>query len=141
LYQRGVMLLEALVAILIFSIGILGVVGLQATAVKQSTDARYRAEAALLADQLLGQMWISDRTTGTLQTQFNSCSTSTCAGYQAWRANVAATLPGVAANPPIVDVSVNGTVSIVTISVFWRPPTEAGDTSAHRYDVAAQISQ
>ena len=44
--QGGFMLIEALIAILIFSIGILGIVGLQAAAVNQSTDARYRSEAA-----------------------------------------------------------------------------------------------
>jgi type IV pilus assembly protein PilV len=44
------MLLEALIAILIFSFGILGLVGLQANAINLSTDAKYRADAALLAN-------------------------------------------------------------------------------------------
>src|SRR5258707_11034991 len=55
--QGGVMLLEALIAILIFSIGILAVVGMQATAMKAVTDARSRSEAALYANQLLAQIW------------------------------------------------------------------------------------
>ena len=50
--QSGVMLLEALIAILIFSLGILALIGLQATAISQSTDARYRSEAALLANDI-----------------------------------------------------------------------------------------
>jgi type IV pilus assembly protein PilV len=132
------MLLEALIAILIFSIGILGIVGLQATAVKQSTDARYRAEAALLADQLIGQMWVSNRTTSNLQTQFNSATAG--AGYQAWLARVSGTLPGVTAtsNPPAVNVTANG---VVTISVFWLAPNEEPGADPHRYDVEAQIGQ
>ena len=68
--QSGVILIEALVAILIFSVGILALVGLQATAIKQSTDARYRTEAAALANELIAEMWVSDRTTATLITNF-----------------------------------------------------------------------
>ena len=48
--QSGVMLLEAMIAILIFSLGVLGVVGMQAMAVAASRDAKYRADAALLAE-------------------------------------------------------------------------------------------
>lgn len=139
--QRGVMLIEALIAILIFSIGILGIVGLQASAVKQSTEARYRAEAAHLAQQLLGTMWTGQRQLTTLQTQFNTCSGSTCAGYQAWLGNVRAVLPGIDADAgtlPSVNVDANG---VVTISIFWRPPGEGEDAGNRRYDIQAQILQ
>lgn len=68
--QSGVMLLEALIAILIFSLGILGVVGMQASAVKANRDAKYRADAGLLANELVGQMMSGDRTGTTLQTNF-----------------------------------------------------------------------
>ena len=55
--QRGSMLLEALIAILLFSMGILGLMGLQAIALKNTADAKYRTEAAFLANQIIGQMW------------------------------------------------------------------------------------
>ena len=51
--QQGVMLLEALVAILIFSIGILAIVGMQASAVRAVTDSRSRSEASFFANQLI----------------------------------------------------------------------------------------
>lgn len=137
--QRGVMLIEALIAILIFSVGILGIVGLQASAVKQSTEARYRAEAAHLAQQLLGAMWTGPRVLATLQTQYNTCTSSTCAGYQAWLTNVQAVLPGIDAGAgtlPDVNIDANG---VVTISVFWRAPGEGADAGNRRYDLQAQI--
>ena len=68
--ESGMMLIEALVAILIFSIGILALVGLQATAVKQSTDARFRSDAAALTNDIIAEMWVSDRTTATLNANF-----------------------------------------------------------------------
>lgn len=137
---RGAMLIEALVAILIFSIGILGVIGLLATAVKQSTDARYRVEAAQLAEQLLGRMWSGNRAVATLQAQFNTCSSSGCAGYQDWYATVAAMLPGVTTGStrPEVNVDAEG---IVTITLLWRAPNDAADAEPHRYEMQAQIGQ
>jgi type IV pilus assembly protein PilV len=56
--QKGIVLLEALIAILIFSIGILGAVGLQASMIKANSDAKYRAEAGFLAEQRISQMWV-----------------------------------------------------------------------------------
>lgn len=55
--QRGSMILEALISILIFSMGILAIVGLQANSIKMSSDAKYRTDASLLADRLVGMMW------------------------------------------------------------------------------------
>lgn len=55
--QRGVVLLEALIAILIFSLGILALVGLQANMLQSTSDAKYRADASYLAQQKLGLMW------------------------------------------------------------------------------------
>lgn len=55
--QHGVVLLEALIAILIFSLGVLGIVGLQAAMIKNTADAKYRADASYIAQQRIGQMW------------------------------------------------------------------------------------
>lgn len=55
--QQGVVLIEALVAILIFSIGVLAIVGLQATMVKNTADAKYRSEASYIAQETIGKMW------------------------------------------------------------------------------------
>ena len=50
--QSGFFLIEALVAILIFSLGVLGMVALGGTAMGAQTDARYRTDAAALADEM-----------------------------------------------------------------------------------------
>ena len=139
-HARGVMLIEALIAILIFSIGILGIVGLQASAVRQSTDARYRAEAAYLAELLMGRMWTGDRTAANLKTQYNTC-TAGCVGYLNWLPSVQALLPGVdAAAGTVPDVNVSD-AGIVTITIFWRSPGDDPAAPAHRYDVQSQIGQ
>jgi len=55
--QEGVALLEAMIAILIFSIGILAIVGLQAVMIKNTAEAQYRSEAGYIAQARIGQMW------------------------------------------------------------------------------------
>jgi len=144
--QNGFVLLEALIAILIFSMGILAIVGLQAASVQASTDARYRTEASLLANQLIGQMWVSDK--NSLATNFSSAEG---AEYLAWRGDVSApvagtvigTLPGAAANPPTVSIVAtalpSGTSNQVTITIFWKAPSEPADDPPHRYTTTALI--
>ena len=70
--QSGIMLLEALVAILIFSIGILAMVALQAVAIKQSGDANYRTRSTLLANRLIGQMWVTPGDVAAMKANFET---------------------------------------------------------------------
>jgi type IV pilus assembly protein PilV len=145
--QSGSMLLEALIAILIFSMGILAIVGLQAASVQASTDAKYRTEASLLANELIGRMWVSDR--NNLVTHFSS--TTGGDAYEAWRGDVSApadgtviaTLPGAAANPPTVTVVstvlASGVSNQVTITIFWKAPGEPDSNPVHQYTTTALI--
>ncbi|OYY50680.1 MAG: type IV pilus modification protein PilV [Methylophilaceae bacterium 17-43-7] len=55
--QSGSVLLEALISVLIFSMGILALVGLQGAMVKNSSDAKYRSDASFIAQERLGRMW------------------------------------------------------------------------------------
>lgn len=55
--QQGVVLLEALIGVLIFSLGVIGLVGVQAAMLKGTTASQYRSEAGYIAQQQLGKMW------------------------------------------------------------------------------------
>jgi type IV pilus assembly protein PilV len=130
--QQGVALLEALVGILIFSVGILAMIGLQAQAIRNTVEAKYRTEAAYLANQVIGQMWVDrdnldayDTAGGANQNMVN------------WRQQVAGTLPGVVAagaNSPTIDVD----TSQVTVTIFWRMPGD--DSVTRQLTVVAQIN-
>ena len=134
--QCGSMLLEALIGILIFSMGVLAVVGMQASAVKASRDAKYRSDASMVANQLIGEMWVNNRTQATLQANFQGGGGTDGPLYTAWLTDVQAALPGAAANPPVVTVS---QASLVTITVFWIAPGEPVGTTPHNFTVVAQI--
>lgn len=55
--QQGIVLLEALIAILLFSMGVLALVGLQAAMLQNTTDSKFRSEASYIAQQKVGEMW------------------------------------------------------------------------------------
>lgn len=54
--QEGFFLIEALVAILIFSLGVLGMVAMGAAAMTSQSDAQYRTEAASLVNEIAGKI-------------------------------------------------------------------------------------
>jgi type IV pilus assembly protein PilV len=127
--QGGAFLLEALIAVLIVALGILGVVGLQARSMKAVGDAQYRGEAAFYAQTLAGRVWAHDPTD--IQNYFDTGKT----GFTSWSDQVTDTttgLPGAAANPPTIVWtqldSGNGMMAQLTIS--WQAP---GDTAVHQY--------
>ncbi len=109
--QTGFTLIEVLVALLICSFGLLGIVGLQARAMQYSVSAEDSGRAILLANEITTEMY-------TLKT-LNLPTTVT----DAWQLRVvtpsAGGLPGGQGT-----VSVAGNVATVTIQ--WRAPGTSG---------------
>jgi type IV pilus assembly protein PilV len=145
--QSGVMLLEALIAILIFSLGILTVIAIQATSIKMAADAQLRTRATLLANRLVGQMWASGDEIAALKTKFETGG----AAYIDWLADVNDVenggLPGVADGdvPTLPTVTINDAAGAesgrVVITLYWRTPTMSLDEPGHRHIVTSQISR
>ncbi len=142
--ESGFMLLEALLAILIFSLGILALVALQAKSIQLASDAKYRTNATLLANQLIGEMWVSGLSGSALKSAFETGGAS----YNTWKSKVSdfsssEGLPGVEAEAsgitetlPTVSVTNTG---VVTITLFWRTPEMKKDIAGHQHVVVSQI--
>ena len=128
-FQSGVMLIEALIGILIFSIGILAMIGMQATAMRNTTDARYRSEAAFLASQIIGQMWVD-------RANLASYASAGYAPRDNWVNQVSATLPGIPADAPAPTITV-GAANEVTVTIQWRQP---GETQTRRLEFINRIN-
>lgn len=112
--QQGAVLLEALLAVLIFSMGILALVGLQAAMVKSTSDAKYRAEASFIAQQKLGDIWVGG---------------IALANHEVENEDVSKYLPG---GKRTVSVSAD---RIVTVTVNWQVPGE----EEHTYAASARV--
>ena len=143
--QAGVVLIEALLGILIFSIGILALIGMQSVAVKNTTDARYRTEAAYLANTILSQIRLDMANI----VFYDDTNAGNYAPRTAWRSQVEALLPGVsigsAQRVPEIDVVAGPTYvgdtdppSRVTVTIRWLQP---GETQERRFEIVGFVSR
>ena len=115
---RGLSLLEVLISTVLVTVGLIGVVGLQARAVQYSVSAEDQLRATQLANELASQMWTS-RTT-------NLPSTVTAA----WAARVAdATRSGLPNGLGEVEVTGNR----ARIKVSWRPVNAPATQALNRF--------
>lgn len=125
--QHGVALIEALVGMLIFAFGVLGLIGLQASMTKAQTGAKFRADAVNLSSELLGVMW-SD--TAVNLTKYR---TAGCGGYARcadWLGKLQAQLPA-----SDVQIAVDAATGNVDITITWTQPGEG----QHRYQTTAVV--
>jgi type IV pilus assembly protein PilV len=135
-HQAGVMLLEALLAILIFSIGILAIVGMQATAIQDLGEAKYRSDAAFLANQVIADMWGNSTKLDDYDYPGSGAAPALLAD---WISSVEKRLPGSNNFPPVIDVNGN----TVTVTVRWQQARDSDkgiDAGARTYTTVAYIS-
>jgi type IV pilus assembly protein PilV len=118
--QKGVVILEALIALLIFSMGILALVGLQAAMIKNTSDNKYRADASFLAQERIGRMWADPGNLGVY-----AC-TNVAAGACG---DVSGVLPN---GTRTVAVAAKG---LVTVTVAWQAP----GSDAHNFTTSTYI--
>jgi type IV pilus assembly protein PilV len=111
-------LIETLVSILIFSFGVLGLIGLEATAVNFSVDAENRNRASLFASDIASTMWL------------NGTVTVPAATLTTWQTNIANTaLPTGLPNGVLTITPTAGTTNSTDISITWLPPSDKTATT------------
>ena len=123
--QRGAMLIEVLVSILIFSFGLLGLVGLQAVASQNSVNAQDRTTAANIANDMVTEMWLRN----------TSNTANLAAQITAWQARVIASNLPAAAGTVATDVN-----NITTVTIQWRPTARRAGESDSRYETQVIVN-
>lgn len=135
--QKGSYLLEALIAMLLFAFGILGLIGMLATSVRASNDARYRSEAAYVANGMIGDMWTMKRGQITSTGVGGFGSPPDGGKLAAWKLKAASLLPS-----SDVTVALTPGISLqsdtVDVTITWQLP---GSTEQHNYIMTAQIGK
>lgn len=134
------MLLEGMIAILIFSFGVIGIMALQGNSIAAVRDGKYRSDAGLLANQIIAQMWVnrSNLASYALNPTAATCAAgnniTTNANLAAWLQNdLAAALPQTGG---LLQKIVVNPGNVVSVTVCWRSPQ---DTTARQFTVTAQI--
>ena len=123
--QRGMALIESMVAVVVLAVGVLGTVGLQAKAISALSDARSRVEATIAAEKLIGTIW---------NDQANAANYATAgAALVNWTTELQQNIPGATATVTITPTTpVAGTTrNQVDITINWQRRT-GDDSSSHR---------
>ena len=132
-HQRGSSLLEGLLAIILFSIGLLSLLILLSATLIESSNARYRIEASLLINDLVSHMWIGDHSLNGLKTRY---ADTTSTDYQSWFTSVSNRLPGVSAKANTPQITIDNARN-VTVTLRWQVP---GDSTSHQMIVQTLIT-
>ena len=157
--QRGMMILESLVSIMIVMLGIVGIASLLAKSTALSGQAQYRTEAGMFAEQVIQMISLSvDRTTPdalatslkafehqatdgqTCEFSGSSVVDSTPMGelLKAARGdlNNVAGLPGALASGQQVKIDTTNNINKVSVTLCWQGPT---DLAKRNYQIHAFV--
>lgn len=130
--QTGSMLIEALVSILLFAIGILALMGLQASAISSATGSKLRVDAMHLANQIVAQMRADDSNASNFVSKYSTTSGS---AFKAWREDVNASLPNAKDCQSAVDFS----GKVVRVRVEWRLAQSQEAGTCHNVEIVTQL--
>ncbi len=157
--QRGVFLIEAMVAMLIFALGILGLVAMGGAAVSSQADAQYRTEASNVADAIASLIALKvDRTTnatmqatlmafdhqsGGANCNFNGPATAASLDVNNLIDQAANAMPGQPGLPGATAANIQIKVNTVAfnrveITLCWRAPN---DTAMRRNTLVTYINR
>lgn len=143
---RGFTLIEALVALLVLSIGLLGVAGMQLTGLRSNLSASWRSQATYLSYDILERIRANRTARASYATVVGapallcdgSASTATC-DVAGWKATLGQILPG--GDGSVTVGGPDNTVVIVTIQ--WADahgePGATGDEDPVEFRMESRI--
>ena len=129
--NRGVTLVEVLVALVIMSIGLLGIAALLTTSLRNNVDSALRSQASALAADIADRMRANRQAalTGLYNTAFNDAIPATPSSLPdkdkaAWKTSLTQALPN---GEGSVAVASNG---FAVITVRWGERARKGESTA-----------
>jgi type IV pilus assembly protein PilV len=137
--QTGAGLVEGLTSLVVLSVGILGLIGMQATLIQDSTESRVRMQAGFFATSVLGMAAANPQNVGCFIV--NSAQSAACTSADAqsqasgWLDQVMSTLPGATGVPP--QVAYDNANGQLTVTLRWQMK---GENVVHNYVSTTQVS-
>ena len=131
--QRGIALIEALVAVVLLGVGLLGVIGLQARSYSALSDTGMRAEATIAADKLLGIMAADQANLAAYQLAAGATPGSR---IRPWYDETRAHIPGAGVKIAVAPVSGTGCTQ-VTVTISWA---RKANTAANQHSIVSYIA-
>jgi type IV pilus assembly protein PilV len=139
--QHGFSLLEALITLLIISLGLLGIAGIIANSLKVNQGAYVRSQASWLANDIIDRMRANRITAESAGLPYNlSIGTDPAGGgipladLTAWRAALASALPSGTGG-----VALDAATRKVTVTVQWDDTRAAGGEDDQQFVVETRL--
>lgn len=142
MYQKGLTMLEVLIAIVVLSMGMLGLAGMIASSVRNNHSAYQRTQAAWLAYDIIDRMRVNRPASLSGANNYNiaiGTATSGSAGLagtdvNGWKAELAGTLPAGDGS-----VAVTAATGAATVIVQWNDARGTGGNNAQQVRVDTQL--
>ncbi len=115
--NNGYLIVEVLIALLVFSIGILGALKMQANAISESVSHGNRLIAIELVNSLANKINLDSNS---IDEYVNKSSQS----YIDWQQELNTSLPNSLDKPPEIIVENIGGKNVLTIRVYWKDPSD-----------------
>lgn len=112
--SSGFALMDVLTAILLFSVGVLALVGLQSAMARAQTEAKIRADASYLANDAIGRIW-SDIN---MLSEYIGSKCDAHARCEEWQDLVESTLP-----QGVGSIAAGSGAGDITITISWTMPS------------------
>lgn len=143
--QRGVALIEVLIAFLILSVGLVGFSALQVRAVKATQSSLQRNDAALLANSILESMRANRTVATAITLAYNISKTCTTPGSSgtlasadlvAWFGALKTALGNVAST--CADITCT-TAGVCTVNVYWDDSRALGGSATQSLQIVSRL--
>jgi type IV pilus assembly protein PilV len=131
-HQDGIVLLEGLIAIVIFSIGILGIIGLQGAMITSAAEGRARAEASYIAQKRISQLWADPNNLANYVVAAPGTDISQTSGLPKGRLITERATASASDN-----TGCTGDLNCMVVTVTWRQPSS---NDQHSYQLIARIT-
>jgi type IV pilus assembly protein PilV len=145
--QSGSFILEALVSVLIFAIGLIALMGMAGQAVNQVGQTKFRNDASNLAGELTGQMWVGTATLVDFAIDEAADPNVDCpndnAGTAAvaWLTRTKSVLPTGCATVIITVGAGADPATQVDIDISWADSKNINEGVRHHYRTSTQIAK